>query len=164
MIAAGQAELFSADGLGGAGPAGGAGPVLSWLEEVLLADLAWRRSAVARLAPCRKCQALTLHATDSTWAGLTEVTVDPRLLDRGLEVQALLAGRGTAELEVRGHGGGPLIFSRDRWLAAREPNARRRLWVPEHVCGQPVGWELPLELVYPFESRRRVEASDVPPF
>lgn len=164
MIAAGQVELFPADGLGGAGPAGGAGPGLTWLEEVLLADQTWRRSAVARLAPCRKCQALTLHATDSTWAALTEVTVDPRLLDRGLEVQALLAGRGTAELEVRGHGGGPLVFSRDRWLAAREPNTRRRLWVPVHKCHDVIGHELPLEMIYPFESRTIGERNEHPPF
>ena len=155
-----QAALFAAEGLA---PADDVGAAPGWLEAVLESDLAWRRSAVARLAPCRKCSALTLHGADLGLDLMTESTVDVRILDRGLEVEALLAGRYTAELEVRRYGGGPMIFRRDRWLAQKEPNVRRRLWVPQHVCGQPIGWEIPLAMIYPFESRRRVLATD-PPF
>ena len=146
-----QEALFPADGVGGADDPDPAGALAPWVEEILIGDLAWRRSAVARLAPCRKCGGLTLYAADMGLDLMTESTVDPRLLDRDLEIRVLLAGRFTAELEVRRHGGGPLIFRRDRWLAAREPNSRKRLWVPEHKCNEPVGYELPLEMIYPFE-------------
>lgn len=137
----------------------------AWVEEVLLAGLTWRRSAAARLAPCRKCGGLTLHAADVGLDLMTESTVDLTLLDRGLELVALLAGRFTAELEISRHGGGPMIFRRDRWLAPTEPNARRRLWVPEHVCNNPLGYEVPLEIIYPAEAAaaRRVSSAD-PPF
>jgi hypothetical protein len=93
------------------------------------------------------------YAADMGLDLMGESTVDPRLLDRGLEVTALLAGRYTCELEPSRHGGGPLLYRRDRWLAPTEPNARRRLWVPEHKCNDPIGHELPLEMIYPFEFR-----------
>jgi hypothetical protein len=124
------------------------------LEEILIAGLTWRRSARARLEACRKCSALTLYAADMVLDLMGESRVDLRLLDRGLEVEALLAGRYTAELEVSRHGGGPLIYRRDRWLAPVEPNTRRRLWVPQHICNKPIGHELPLEVIYPAEYRR----------
>lgn len=131
-----------------ADPAVPADPVL---EEVLIASQGWRRSAVSRLAPCRRCGALTFHAADMGLDLCAESTVDPRQLDRGLEVACLLAGRYTAELEVRPHGGGPLIYRRDVWLTRREPRERRRLWVPEHKCNNPIGYELPWEIFYPME-------------
>lgn len=158
-----QGTLFDVGPAGGADPGGSPPAVASWVDAVLEADLGWRRSAKARLAPCGRCGVLVLHAADMGLDLMTESTVDLRLLDRGLEVEALLAGRYTAELEVARHGGAPMIFRRDRWLAAREPNERRRLWVPEHKCHDPLGFVLPLEIVYPFESRR-IEINDEPPF
>lgn len=137
----------------------------AWVEEILLAALTWRRSAKAKLEPCRKCRALTLYAADMGLDLCGESRVDVRLLDRGLELEVLLTGRYTCELEVSRHGGGPLVFRRDRWLAPTEPNARRRLWVPGHACGQVVGHELPLAMIYPAEYRaaQRV-TSERPPF
>lgn len=163
MTGAGQGELFPADALTAAAGADDAPGVAPWLEEVLLADLTWRRSAVSRLAPCRRCSALTLHAADLALDLMTESTVDPRVLDRGMEVEALLAGRYTAELEVMRHGGGPLIHRRDRWTTPTEPASRGRFWVPEHKCYQPLGHVVPLEIFYPFESRK-LEAQIEPPF
>lgn len=162
-----QEGLFPADLVTGADGADAPRPADGWLGEVLEAALTWRRSAVARLAPCRRCGALTLHAADMGLDLLTESTVDPRLLDRGLEIRALLAGRFTAEVEPRRHGGGPLIFRRDADLAKRVPAVRRRLWVPEHKCFDPLGHEVPLELFYPFESqqfRRSISNDNECPF
>lgn len=155
-----QEALFPADVAPGADPEHPADPVL---EEILIAGLTWRRNARAKLEECRKCSGLTLFAADLGLDLMTESRVDPALLDRGLEVEALLAGRYTCELEVSRHGGGPMIFRRDRWLAPTEPNARRRLWVPEHVCGQPIGYPLPLVMIYPAEYRQRV-VTGPPPF
>ena len=151
-----QGTLFDADPGSAADPA-------DWLDAVLEAGGSWRRSAFARLAPCRRCAALVLHGADMGLDCLTESTVDPAVLDRGLEVEALLAGRYTCELEVRKHGGGPVIFRRDRWLVPTEPNSRKRLWVPEHVCREPLGYPLPLEVIYPAESRKVVR-DEHPPF
>lgn len=163
MTWAGQAELFTAEVVSGVDPAGAPAARAPWLEAVLEADLAWRRSAVARLAPCGRCGVLVFHAADLALDLMTESTVDPRVLDRGLEVAALLAGRYTAELEVNRHGGGPFIHRRDRWTAPTEPAVRGRFWVPEHKCFDPLGHELPLECFYPFESRTIGEQND-PPF
>lgn len=160
MTGAGQGVLFPADPVTAVDTPPAAG---HWLDAVLEAGLTWRRSAFARLAPCRKCSALTLHAADLGLDLMTESTVDPRILDRGLEVRALLAGRYTAELEVRKHGGGPVIYRRDRWLAKREPNHRKRLWVPEHKCNDLIGYPIPLEIIYPTESRKQ-EINNVCPF
>lgn len=137
-----------------------------WLAEVVLAGMSWRRSAVARLAPCRRCEAWTFHAADLGLDLMTESTVDPALLDRGLELEALLAGRFTAELEINRHGGGPFIHRRDRWSTPTEPAVRGRVWVPEHRCFEPLGVPLPLEIFYPLESRlgREVGGHDEPPF
>lgn len=169
MIYAGQGGLFDVGGLEPAvtaSPAEAQATADTWLDAVLEAGAGWRRSARARLAPCRKCGALTLYAADMALDLMTESRVDVRVLDRGLEVQALMAGRYTAEVEPARHGGGPLIYRRDRWLAAKEPNARRRLWVPEHVCWDPLGWEIPLEIIYPAEARaaRRDTSRVDPPF
>jgi hypothetical protein len=148
-----QEGLFPAALVSVAEDADGAGPADPVLEEILLAGLTWRRSAYAKLARCRKCEALVLFAADMGLDLMAESTVDPALLDRGLEVACLLAGRYTCELEVMRHGGGPLVYRRDRWLAPTEPNTRRRLWVPEHKCNNPVGHQLPMSMLYPFEYR-----------
>lgn len=144
-----QEALFQVGGVPVAGARPTAGEAV--LAEVLAAGATWRRSAFAKLEECRRCGALTLYAADMGWDLMTEARVDLALLDRGLEVEALLAGRGTAELEVMRHGGGPLVFTRDRWLVRKDPAARRRLWVPHHVCGVPLGYPLPLAMVFPFE-------------
>lgn len=159
-----QGELFPAALVTQADPVSAAG---EWWEAIVEADFARSRSAVARLAPCRRCSALVLSAADRTLDECADSVVDARLLDRGLEVAALLAGRYTCELEVSAHGGGPRLFRRDAWLAPREPWERRRLWVPAHVCHEPIGFELPLQVIYPAEYQqftRSQNVSNVPPF
>lgn len=156
-----QEALFPAEAAGGASSADAASGVEPWLAEVLAGAVTWRRSAKAKLEECRKCRALTFYAADMGLDLLTESRVDVRLLDRGLEVEALLAGRFTAEVEPSRHGGGPLVFRRDADLARRDPAARRRLWVPEHVCGALLGHEVPLSLFYPFEFQEYLRSQNV---
>lgn len=146
-----QEALFPAGDVSGGDAVPVADTPPAWLAAVLEVSATWRRSAHAKLERCRWCGAWTLFAADMGWDLMTEARVDPALITRDLEVACLLAGRGTAEVEVSRAGGGPLVFSRDRWLALRDPAERGRLWVPLHVCGAPLGWALPLEVFFPLE-------------
>jgi hypothetical protein len=141
-----------------------AAAVPEWLLERLDTINPRSRSASAKLLPCHRCRAPTLFAADLGLDLLTESTVDPAVLTPAAELEALLAGRYTVELEVSRFGGGIKMFRRDRWLITKQPGARRRYGVPQHRCGAPLGVPLPWSLLYPLESQLNLGVTREPPF
>lgn len=141
--------------------------VPGWLRERLEDVNPARRSAFAKLVPCRKCQAPVLYAADMGLDLMAESRVDPFILDADAELAVLLAGRYTVEADVLKFGRGIMLYRRDRWLIQKPAGTRRRYTVPEHRCGEPAGVALPFQMLYPhlFEQTHNEPGADhEPPF
>lgn len=123
--------------------------VPEWLRDRLEDVNPARRSAYAKLVPCGRCGSPVLHAADMGLDLMTDSTADPRLLDADTEVEVLLAGRYTVELDVLKFGRGIMIFRRDRWLIQKPAGARKRFAAPGHRCGSAVGVPIPWQMLYP---------------
>lgn len=121
--------------------------VPGWLAERLEGLEPARRSAYVRLRPCGKCRAPVLEAADMGLDLCDDSRVDPAVLDPAAELEVILSGRYTADLEVS-RWGLPMLFRRDAWLIG----GRKRPWrfvVPEHRCRAPAGLVLPWTIIYP---------------
>lgn len=142
--------------------------VPGWLREALEDVNPARRSAYVKLHPCPRCASPVLTAADMGLDLMADSTVDPALLTADTEVEALLAGRYTAELDVSRHGAGVMVFRRDRWLMLKPAGARGRFAVPEHRCRHPLGVPIPWQILYPRVYAQAhqppKEHDDTPPF
>lgn len=128
-------------------------PFATWLPDWLWAALEWvnpgRVSPLAKLEPCPRCFEPTLRAQDGNVGLISELRVDPRLLNAQWELEQVLAGRLTAELWVSTGPRPPMVYSRDQWRITDSPGTTRRLVVPVHHCGEMPGVDLPWEMIYP---------------
>lgn len=106
-----------------------------------------RLSATARLTPCPRCQTITLYALDTGYDECDTTRTDLTLLTTGDEIQALLAGRTTHELQAKITG--ITIRHRNHWRIASNPaNTSHHPVAPNHRCGQRIGYPIPWNLLY----------------
>lgn len=107
-----------------------------------------RLSPYAHLTGCPRCHKPVLRALDNRWDHVCETRTDLTLLTAKDELQALLAGRTTHTIE-KGITG-ITITERDRHAIRKTPAHKSRSPVaPQHQCGQPIGYPIPWEYLYP---------------
>lgn len=118
-----------------------------WLHETAATHATQPIGKTARILPCQRCGAITLHALDAAWDHVTDTRADPALLTTDLELQCILTSRTTHTLRP-GHSG-IQISERTKWnLAARPANRSTQPIAPAHRCHQPIGYPIPWELLY----------------
>lgn len=100
----------------------------------------------AALVPCDRCGLPVLHGPNIQESGVEDLTADLTDLDAAAELDVLLAGRGTIEVEPGRYG--VRLFGRDHWLIRKPASSRGRFAAPSHACFRPAGTPVPWEQIF----------------